>query len=189
VKLKQFLLLGGILLGATLVGASPVGAYSLEGPIWSGQPSPGTCCAKIYYRNNAVHSAVLVAGSNAATAWNNSPGLVLFDTSLSFHFTYDEADNSSVGWDGLTSWTTYKGSNGVTYFKSMSVQVNYYYSKNYTSGQTQSVSAHEFGHALGLGHSSACVLMNGYTNIRYSSSCNYINTPLSDEINGVNALY
>jgi hypothetical protein len=103
---------------------------------------------------------------------------------------YYEANNSGVSWDGLTTYSTYVGGNGVRYFNTgMSVQVNHYYLRNYSAAKAQSVSAHEFGHAAGLGHVSNCELMNGYTSTRYSATCGYINTPQGDDVNGVNHLY
>ena len=116
--------------------------------------------------------------------------LVLYQTSLTPQIDYYEANNPSVGWDGLTTWSTYQGGNGVTYFSlGMSVQVNYHSTKNYSAAKTQSVSAHEFGHALSLGHNRVCVLMNPHTSTRYGSSCGYINTPRAADTNGANALY
>lgn len=165
-------------------------AYTLEGARWSGQPSPGVCCAQITYRNLAGDAKDFNSGTQGAAAWNNSSAPVWISTSSAPHIYFEEADNSGVGWDGLTSWTTYTGGDGRTYFSvGMTVQVNNYYLKNYTAAQAQSVSAHEFGHALGLGHNSACVLMNPYTPTRYGSSCGYINVPKTDEVSGVNSLY
>jgi hypothetical protein len=173
-----------------LVPCVPANAYTLEGARWSGQPSPGACCAQITYRNLAGDSKDFNSGTQGAAAWNNSSALVWLSTSSAADINFQEANNSGVSWDGLTSWTTYTGGDGHTYFSpGMTVQVNNYYLKNYTAAKAQSVSAHEFGHALGLGHNSACVLMNPYTSTRYSSSCGYINVPVTDEVSGVNSLY
>ena len=169
---------------------APADAYTLEGARWSGQPSPGVCCAQITYRNLAGDAKDFNAGTQGAAAWNNSSALVWLSTTSAAHINFEEANNSGVGWDGLTSWTTYTGGDGRTYFSvGMTVQVNHYHLKNYTVAQAQSVSAHEFGHALGLGHNNACVLMNPYTSTRYGSSCGYINVPKTDDVSGVNSLY
>jgi hypothetical protein len=170
--------------------AAPVGAnaYTLEGPIWPGQPGSHTCCANLTYRNFAGDSKDFNAGTQGANAWDNSAAFVFIRTSLTPQIDFEEANNSGVGWDGLTSWSTYRGGNGVTYFnQGMTVQVNNYYLKNYSSGEAQSVSTHEFGHSAGLGHAGGCVIMNGYTGTRWGT-CG-IDTPRSDDDNGVDALY
>ena len=83
--------------------------------------------------------------SAGANAWGNSAALVYIDLSNSNVVDFDEANNSSVGWDGLTSWKTYLGGDGRTYFSpGMTVQVNHYYLRNYSLAEAQSVSAHEF---------------------------------------------
>ncbi len=168
---------------------TPANAYSLEGPRWPGQPGAGTCCVSLTYRNLAGDSIVYNAGTAAGTAWTDSAALAVFSTSSTSNIDYGEANDSSVSWDGITLWNTHT-SGGTTYFNDgMIVQLNYYYVQSYTPAKAQSVSAHEFGHALGLGHNSSCVLMNPNTPSRYSSWCGYINTPQSDDVNGVNAQY
>ncbi len=179
--------LTALLFGLTIPQAS---AYTLEGPRWPGQPTPPLCCASVTYRNWASDTSVWTAGGDGATAWNSSPAPVLFSTAVIADINYYEANDSSVSWDGLTTYYYYTGGDGKKYFSSpASVQVNFYYTKNYVRAKTQSVSAHEFGHALGLGHMSTCTLMNGYTSIRYSSSCGYIDIPQTDDVNGIKVLY
>lgn len=57
-------------------------------------------------------------------------------------------------------------------------------------GALLSVSVHEFGHALGLGHTQGAVIMNPYTwgeNSRYEAY--NLTTPQIDDLYGINALY
>jgi len=125
-------------------------------------------------------------------AWNNSAAWVIY-TSVPAHqenLGAGDVNDSSQPWDGETILYPCSGS-GCSYSTGQ-VYLNYYYTQNYSDAKAQSPSAHEFGHVAGLAHTSSCVLMNPYTSgayARWSSQCNYINTPRSDDINGVNAQY
>ena len=171
-------------------GSQSAAAYVLEGPRWPGQAAPHTCCATLTYRNIAPDARDFNAGTMGANAWNTSPAQVYLKTSLTGDITFEEANSASLQWDGLTTWSTYVGGNGVTYFKAgMTIQVNDYFLRGYSPAMAQSVSAHEFGHSVGLGHNYGCVLMNPYTNARFISACGYVSTPQADDVNGANALY
>jgi hypothetical protein len=163
-------------------------AYNLEGPRWPGQPSPGYCCANITWEQTAVYSVDATGWRNGANAWTNSPALVSFSNSTTPNIFAGDTNSSSVGWDGLTTYSSYTGNNGVKYFNNgTQVTLNYYYTQSYGTNEIQSVSTHEFGHSLGLAHTSACVIMNPYTSTRYSQCGVYV--PQSDDIAGVNSLY
>ena len=136
----------------------------------------------------AVFSKDTTALFNGANAWSSSAAYVIFYTSNVPNIYAGDTNNSSVGWDGLTTYSSYTGSNGVKYFNNGTiVTLNYHYTQNYSANEAQSVAVHEFGHALGLAHSSTCVIMNGSTYTRYVTCGVYI--PQYDDDNGVNALY
>lgn len=115
---------------------------------------------------------------NGYTAWNNAHTHIRFSANggtLDVHDTY----RSDVTWDGQTNYSI----NIFGYFTGVDSYLNLRYTQHYGAGTIQEVAAHELGHAVGLGHSSYCVLMNPYT----GSRCG--NTPKQDDINGVNSLY
>lgn len=168
----------------TMLSATPASAYKLLNIRWDGQPTSG-CCATIYVQYApAFYTGDRAAYDNARAAWNGSPANVWLNQGSS-SLTVDDVYDSSVGWDGLASYSWYGCSTG-NCFSSVSVLLNYYYTRNYAASTTQGVAAHELGHAIGLDHENGCVLMNGYTSNRQSCG---ISGPVADDVNGVNALY
>lgn len=187
VSQKRWQFLGTFILAIAFMLAawvSPAYAYTLEGPIWASQPPPGTCCATLYTNVTSSESVDTTGWSDARNAWNSSPAFIDFYVSSTTHITTSDTYNSSVRWDGLT---TYYSSTG-KYFDWATAELNYYYTQNYSRREIQSVAAHELGHVAGLGDlSSGCILMNLYTAVRWGQ-CG-VNTPQSDDVNGIDALY
>lgn len=183
-RIAQMVLVCLVVLTATFLGG-PANAYNLEGAKWAGTPNSG-CCATIHASpNGAADSSGLnimspfdAAGfRNALNAWNGSPANVLLDFHSGALTLYDPTV-SNVSWDGYTTWSTSGG-----YFNNAQVKLNTYYTRNYSAAWIQGVAAHELGHAMGIGHVSSCALM--YPN---TPRCG-IDTPTSDDVNGINALY
>lgn len=175
------------IVGLLFFEAQPVFAYQLLGGRWPNQPHSGCCLQLNTYIYGPITNYDRTAWWDGMTAWNVSPANVTYSgvtssTLVNLTDTYDNSD-----WDGLTSFTPCPGS-GCTY-SYVNSWLNFRLTSGYTAAQTQSVSAHELGHIAGLDHASGCVLLQLYTSIRYSASCGYINTPQTDDINGVNAQY
>lgn len=168
---------------ATLV--LPARAYHLSGPYWFGNPAPGPCCAQLTVQRAAqFYSGDAADFDYGLGTWNNSSALLVFSYASSSPFIVDDTDNSSVGWDGITYWTT-SSSNGHQ-FTSVHIYLNYHYTQYYTASEAGAVAGHEAGHGLGLAHTSGCVLMTPYTSDRQACG---VNVPQADDVNGANALY
>jgi len=174
-----------MVLASVAVGlsASNSNAYVLEGVKWGGQPAPGHCCASITYRQFSSFSIDFSGFTNGANLYNNSVALVNMSTSNTDLIDARDTDNSSVSWDGQATYS----SSGGFFVQPAKATLNHFYTKGYVSAEIATVAAHEFGHDMGLNHSSACVVMNPDTFTRYvSCGISYITT---DDANGINALY
>jgi len=101
-----------------------------------------------------------------------------------------EAGIGNFGNSGQDGFTSYTCSGGYFVATQVSTFLNTYYTDAYDTNGREQVQAHEFGHALGLGHAGA--LCAGIP-IMYFSSDRYftcgIVTPQQDDVNGINAIY
>lgn len=182
-RLKALFVTAVVATVVALAGA-PALAYHLEGPKWENTPNSG-CCATIHVQySSAFYSGDRAAFDGARSAWNGSAANVLLPAA-SGALTVDDTYDSNVSWDGITYWGWHRSCPWCQkYFSYANVYLNYYYTSGYSAATKQGVAAHELGHAIGLDHTNGCVLMNPYT----SSRCG-ITGPVTDDINGTNALY
>jgi hypothetical protein len=177
-RIPAALLLAVIVSGVT---SGPAQGYSLLGPKW-----PSGIAHLTYYQGIAGPNTA-DAWSWARTVWNGSPTqfwMVTQASSSSANFRLWQEEAQGSGRDGETI-TSYSGAN----ITRSDVYLNTYYTNGYTAAKRDSVSAHEFGHGVGLAdiYGTAHIVMNGNTPNRCGSPC--INTPQGDDNNGVNYLY
>jgi hypothetical protein len=187
-------LLLAFLLAATVFRSSPA-AYVINGAKWSHSPVP-------YYVNpvnlDLPQAAVIAAVRAGADAWD-------FQSAASFRFDYAGTSTQTTNtFDSINLIMFRNASNGstiaTTYWWSNSSGIldadivfwdggfRFYSGTSGCSGgfYIEDIAAHEFGHALGLGHSSLATA----TMYPSTSSCNASNRILDpDDVAGVEALY
>jgi Matrixin len=178
---------------ATVFSGRP-GAFSLSGPAWPQPQAP-------YYINSTnldlARSAVEAAVRAGADTWLQQAG--------AFRFAYAGPSSQTTNTNDQINLVLFRNaSNGsaiaTTYWWSTPSQIIdadiVFWDGGFTffsgtSGCTggfyiEDIAAHEFGHALGLGHST----VSGATMYPSVSSCNTGNRTLdADDISGVRALY
>ncbi|BCJ64892.1 matrixin family metalloprotease [Polymorphospora rubra] len=124
------------------------------------------------------------AGLDASLTWINS--------NVHIHAT-NESRGNTVVWTGVTR---HRGTlqdmppcpGGIFTAGQVEVVLNWTAISGYSNAQKQGVAAHEFGHALGLAHTTTTPikLMYPYDSNRHSAG---VTTPQSDDRAGINALY
>jgi hypothetical protein len=175
-------LLGGAVLGIALVCVlsaalpSPAAAFLTEHCYWprveQGQSIPWT---------NYASGAGQTAYYDAKDDWNATPTKVLISGSGNY-ITGSYKDFGNTGWDGIAYINC---SNGVMQAP-INTELNSYYGE---SGATlEGVATHEFGHALGLDHSSTNPACGTAVMYWATGSCRP-DDPQQDDINGLNYIY
>lgn len=174
----------GVVIAGVLLAASytPARAYNLSGYQWHSVGS-------LTFWNYTALATDRTAFGAAAQAWTNTPTPVWITAASSQgseHIGNYSVDRNDVGWDGLTIW--WNGPDG--YLTYTQEKLNDHFTASYSIAERQSVSVHEYGHALGLAHTPGPVIMNGATCGAFSRWCTYsIKVPTGDDVNGVNFLY
>jgi hypothetical protein len=178
---------------ATVFSGRP-GAFTLSGPAW---PQPQTP----YY----VNSTNLDLAGPAAEAAVRAGADSWLQQAAAFRFTYAGSSTQTTNTNDQLNLILFRNaSNGsaiaTTYWWSMGSQIidadivfwdggfTFFAGTSGCSGgfYIEDIAAHEFGHALGLGHSAVA----GATMFPSVSSCNTGNRTLdADDIAGVRALY
>ena len=181
------------LAGATLLSSDPI-AYTLSGPTWSQPQTP-------YYINTANLDLPALSTETAVRAgadtWQQQSGAFRFDYTGSSSQTTNTNDGINLvlfrnASSGSAIATTYWWSSGSRIIDADIVfwdgAFQFFAGSSGCSGgfYIEDIAAHEFGHALGLGHSTfASATM--YPSV---SSCATGNRTLdADDIAGVRALY
>jgi hypothetical protein len=174
--------------GITFVtGAETANAYVTEGCI---NPYTANGAYKDISFRGADIAGYTTLSSLSAGRWNSAVARARLVPVTSGYRIY--ASETNLGNDGYAGLTYVAGCSGGTFATANSSYANTYYNDSYPNGERFAVMVHEIGHALGLGHNAAhgnCAVVQ----IMYPSVDSYVNcgkqTPQSDDIAGINALY
>lgn len=172
-KIMMVAIVLGVLLSPTLVSAHRLGGQFRH--------TPGTNLYIGYTQNGGYRTPVV----NAASSWHATPTRVyVFQESIASSEVDFYTQWRSESWWGLAvHHPCYGGGSGCTYS----------YAELYLNSRTlasesdftrQKVAAHEFGHAIGLAHTSDW----WYTSIMKQGRLSY-NTPRTHDINDTNGIY
>ena len=189
----SFALTAATLAAATLFSSNPI-AYTLSGPTWSQPHTP-------YYINTANLDLPALSTETAVRAgadtWQQQSGAFRFDYTGSSSQTTNTNDGINLvlfrnASSGSAIATTYWWSSGSRIIDADIVfwdgGFQFFAGSSGCSGgfYIEDIAAHEFGHALGLGHST----VTSATMYPSVSSCATGNRTLdADDIAGVRALY
>ena len=165
-----------MVLGLVLaLSATPAEAYTTTGCKWASSTAK--------YANNTP-SSYNTAVSSAASAWTSATD-INWVTGSSGVVAYVVAGNyGASGYEGLTTWIC----NWAGTYQNLNIQLNRHYMDSHNAARKKAIVMHEFGHALGLNHSS----VRGYPVMATSPSNSYLNGTTSlkpDDIAGANFLY
>jgi len=143
-----------------------------------------------YTIDSSIPSAYASSANSAANSWTNSGADFSYYNSVNSN---NKVQYSSLGSNVLGTCTcTYY--TGTTRLSKIIIKLNSYYSTSWSTSSTcpsgkydvQSVFAHEFGHGVGLGHSST----NSATMWATTSSGSTAKRSLElDDKNGIKAIY
>lgn len=129
---------------------------------------------------------------STATGWWDSKTDVSLTGQSNGNISVMAADYGYTSWDGITQSNSYTDTK--TYYAAY-ISLNRYHTDGYiSSGNTLRltlVTAHEFGHALGLSHAISGFPMMFGADVwnAYQENNSLANGPTQDDIDGINSIY
>lgn len=137
-----------------------------------------------------TYYTTLKTGADRWTDANVKPNFLVNQSGTQNLSATTENRGNTVPWTGVArrpgTVSTFPGctANGYWISGQMEVVLNSGLIGNYSSAQKNALAAHEFGHALGLGHNASRIDV-----LMYPNDGRTVGIPQADDRNGVNAMY
>ena len=157
---------------------------SVNAYVWTGDKWPDNKIDPLYYWDFSGYSEFHTSASDWRAA-PVKPNPLQHPGDPEYAYFYVHKVFEETDWWGATVTITDDG-----IILAADVYLNEYHFQNAGSGSRRSTCAHEIGHVLGLDEEPNAVLralMYPYHNVRWDSW--RINTPQTDDVNGVNSIY
>ncbi|WP_027088168.1 matrixin family metalloprotease [Cohnella panacarvi] len=125
--------------------------------------------------------------TTAAGNWNSATNFK-FTAGASTTFVANDVNDNTVTWDGITN-TTWTTATGIITDNKCFLNTYYTSQTRYTQDIVNGIATHEFGHAIGLDHSTSnASVMFPYT-FTVEGAAARPNVPGSDDIAAINSIY
>lgn len=170
--------------GLAAAGASTASAWTYIGCYWP-TIQQGTAFG---WHDEATGVGARTAWEHSIADWNYTPTKIYFSGDGYGITTYND-NEGNTGYDGISRRTC----NSNNTFRDVTSNLNSYYTNNYSAQKRESVSTHELGHAVSLGHengtNSPCpvAIMYFATGLRFDTCGEF--RPHPDDITGINSIY
>lgn len=141
--------------------------------------------SSVTYNNNG--GSLAASWTTAQNNWNNANNFK-FTSGSSTTFVANTVNDNTVTWDGITK-ATFNSTTGI--ISQNLCYLNTYYTSQirYTQDIINGIATHEFGHAIGLAHSTSSDSVMYPATFDTDGALVRSNTPSADDITAINGLY